>query len=145
MQQRKLQNTEKKMLRVTLDTNTLVSAAIVKGNEFQLLNLARLGKIELILSPQILKEFKDVISRVRFGFSQKQISDVFKQVVNISRIIVPSTVINKIKEDSSDNKILECAMSGKVDYIVSGDDHLLNLKKYKDVKIVKTIDILKLI
>ena len=62
------------MLKVTADTNTLVSATIAKGNEFELLKLAYEGKIELILSPSILKELREVISRPKFGFSEQQIS-----------------------------------------------------------------------
>lgn len=133
------------MLKITADTNILISAIITKGNEFQLLKLARFGKIQLILSPQILKEFKEVISRPKFGFSQEQISNALKQIINISSIVMPSVKINIIKDDAEDNKILECAVSGKVDYIVSGDSHLLKLKEYKGIKIVKTADILKLV
>ncbi len=133
------------MLKITADTNTLISATITKGNEFQLLKLPRFGKIQLILSPQILKEFKEVISRPKFGFSQEQINNALKQIINISSIVMPSVKINIIKDDAEDNKILECAVSGKVDYIVSGDSHLLKLKEYKGIKIVRTMEILKLV
>ncbi|MFH1592979.1 MAG: putative toxin-antitoxin system toxin component, PIN family [Candidatus Woesearchaeota archaeon] len=133
------------MLKVTADTNTLISATITKGNEFELLNLARLGKLELILSPQILKEFKEVISRPKFGFSQKQIFKALKQIINISTIVMPSIKINVIKEYPEDNRVLECAETGKANYIVSGDNHLLNLKKYKNIKIIKTKVILDII
>ena len=133
------------MLKITVDTNTLISATITKGNEFELLRLARLGRIKLILSPQILKEFKEVISRPKFGFSQEQINNALKQIINVSSIVMPSIKVNIIKDDPEDNKILECAVSGKVDYIVSGDDHLLKLKEYKGIKIVRTMDILKLV
>lgn len=131
------------MLKVTPDTNTLVSAVISKGNEFELLRLAHISKIKLILSLQILKEFKDVISRKKFGFSNEQINRILKSIVNISAIIMPSNRIDLIKEDPADNKILECAESGKADYIVSGDYHLLKLKEYKEIKIVKTSEFLK--
>mgnify|MGYP001613833053 CR=1 FL=1 len=133
------------MLKITVDTNTLISATITKGNEFELLRLARLGRIKLILSPQILKEFKEVISRPKFGFSQEQINNALKQIINVSSIVMPSIKVNIIKDDPEDNKILECAVSGKVDYIVSGDSHLLKLGEYESIKIVRTTDILKLV
>lgn len=133
------------MLKITVDTYTLISATITKGNEFKLLILARLGRIKLILSPLILKEFKEVISRPKFGFSQEQINNALKQIINISSIVMPSVKVDIIKGDIEDNKILECAVSGKVNYIVSGDGHLLKLKEYKGIKIVRTMDILKLI
>lgn len=133
------------MLKITADTNTLISATITEGNEFELLKLAKLKKIELILSPQILKEFKEVISRPKFGFSQEQISGAFKQILTISTILIPLVKLNIIKEDPDDNKILECAETGKADYIVSGDNHLLKLRKHKDIKVVRTKFILDII
>ena len=133
------------MLKVTADTNTLVSAAIAKGNEFELLKFAYEGKIELILSPSILKEFREVIARPKFGFSEQQISNMFKQIINIITIVMPSIRLDVVKEDPSDNKILECAETGKVDYIVSGDNHLLKLKAYGNIQIIKTFEMLKII
>jgi len=134
---------KKKMLKITVDTNTLISASIANGNEFKLLKLVKLGKIELVLSLQILKEFKEVILRAKFGFSQEQVINALKQIIDISTIIMPFVKIDIIKDDSSDNMILECAESAKVEYIVSGDKHLLNLKKYKDIEIVTTRFILE--
>lgn len=133
------------MLRVTADTNTLVSAVISKGNEFELLRLAHEGKITLVLSPQILKEFRNVISRQKFGFSEEQLSSVFKQIVNISTLALPSIKLDVVKEDPADNKILECAEAGKVDYIISGDKHLLSLKRYGNIRIIMTSEMLKII
>ena len=130
------------MLKITVDTNTLISAAITKGNEFELLKIVRLGKVKLILSPHILQEFKEVISRPKFGFSQEQITNAFKEIISISNLVMPLTKIDIIQDDPDDNMVLECAEAGKVNYIISGDEHLLNLKKYKDIEIVRTSDFL---
>lgn len=89
------------MLKVTADSNILVSAAIAKGNEFELLKLAYEGKIEFVLSPSILKEFREVISRPKFGFSEEQVSNVFKQIINTSTIVTPSIKLDIVKEDPS--------------------------------------------
>jgi len=126
------------MLKVTADTNILVSSTIAKGKEYELLKLAKLGNIGLFLSPQILNEFKEVISRPKFGFSQEQINKSLKQIINIANIVMPSKKIDIIRDDPSDNMILECAEAGKADYIVSGDKHLLSLGEYSRIKIVKT-------
>lgn len=134
------------MFRLTPDTNILVSATIIKGKEYKLLEAARLGKIKLLLSPEILKEFKDVISREKFGFSTKQIKDVFKELLDIIEIIIPSIKLNIIKEDLSDNRILECALQGRVNYIISGDEHLLRLRKFRNIRIIRAgefLDILR--
>ena len=133
------------MLKITLDTNILISATIVKGNEYNLLRLVKLGKIKMILSLSILKEFKEVISREKFGYSKRVIDDLLRQILNISEIVIPKKQINFIKEDPDDNRILECASAGNVDYIISGDKHLLKLKEYEGIKIIKTREMLGLL
>lgn len=130
------------MLKITLDTNILISATITDGNEFQLLKKIKEGKADLILSPYILKEFKEVISRPKFGFSHEQIEQSLKQLLTLSTLIMPLKKLTVVKEYPDDNMIIECAVAGTVDYIVSGDKHLLELKEYRGIKIVKTTEIL---
>ncbi len=132
------------MLKVVPDTNVLVSAFIAEGNEYKVLKLARLGKIQLILSPEILEEFNDVISRERFGFSKEQISDFNTQILTTtSNFVQIKEKLDVVKDDPDDNKIVETAVSGKVDYIISGDNHLLKLKKFRKIKIVSAGEFLK--
>jgi len=133
------------MLKFTLDTNTFISATISKGNEYEILKLAKDGKIKIISSLEIIKEFREVISRRKFGFSQKQIDNVTKQILSISDLIVPIIKLKIVKDDPDDDKILECAVSGSVDYVVSGDRHLLDLKEYDNIPIIKTAEALKII
>lgn len=128
------------MLRVVVDTNVFVSATIVQGKQFEILKLAKLGKIKLITSPDILKEFEEVISREKFGFSKEQVSLAMKQILEIAEIIIPQHKLNIIKDDPDDNIILECALESGADYIISGDTHLLDLKEYKDIRIVNATE-----
>ncbi len=132
-------------IRVTVDTNILVSAAINEGNPYKILKLAKEGKITLVISLDILKEFKGVISRPRFGFSETQINNVLKQIIAISEIIISTTKINFVKADPADDKILEAAFSGKSDFLVSGDKHLLDVGEYRGIKIVKVTQFLNLL
>ena len=133
------------MLRVVADTNVLVSAVVAKGNEYLLLKEAKLGRIRLVLSLQIIKELKGVLSRPKFGFSDKQIESVVKHIISISEIIVATSIVNVVKEDPSDNKIIEAAIDGEADYIVSGDKDLLRLQKFRDIKIIPAAAFLRLI
>jgi len=77
------------MLRVVLDTNVLVSATITQGKQFEFLELAKLGKIKIVTSPSIVEEFKEVISREKFGFSKEQVSVAIKQILEIAEIVIP--------------------------------------------------------
>lgn len=124
------------MIRVVADTNILVSATIAKGNQYMLLKKAKLGRFRLVLSPQIIAELKGVISRPKFGFSNEQVEAVLKQILSISEVVITTSKIDVVKDDPSDNSIIEAAIDGKADYIVSGDRDVLRLKKFKEVKMM---------
>lgn len=128
------------MLKVVVDTNVLVSAAIVQGRQFEILKLVKLGKIKLIISPNILKEFEEVISRKKFGFSKEQVSLAINQILEIAEIVIPLQKISIVKDDPDDNIILECALESNANIIISGDTHLLDLKEYKDIQIVNAAE-----
>ena len=129
-------------MRVVFDTNIFVSAVISKGKEAELLIAAHNGDFKLVTSLEILKEFKDVISRPKFGFSREQIDEILLHIIEVAEIIEPNIKLYIVKEDPEDNKILECAVFAKADYIVSGDKHLLNLGKINNILILKSTEFL---
>ena len=101
------------MLKIVLDTNVLVSAFIAYGNEYELLKQGKLGRIKIIISPEIFEEFKEVIRRPKFGFSDEQIESFVKQVSDIIEMIFPSVKFEVVKDDPDDiensgNYILFC-------------------------------------
>jgi len=129
-------------MRFTLDTNVLVSAFIARhGHSANLLELAlTLESIELILSETILRELEDVLTgdevRERFSYTHQ---DVRKRVSALrkSAIIVPVRSRCKVvKEDPKDNIVLNTAYDGKAHYIVSGDKHLLKVRRFKGIRVV---------
>lgn len=67
-----------------------------------------------------------------------------KKVIAISTIISPVTRLDAVKEDPDDNRILECAVDGMVDYLVSQDNHLLKFSKYGKIRIVSPEEFLRL-
>jgi len=131
------------MLKIVPDTNVLVSAFITEGNESKLFGLAREGKIKLIISSEILDEFNDVIKRDKFGLTQEEIVDFNTQLIINVDIVHPKIKLKVVKDDPSDNKILECAVEGKADYLVSGDKHLLRIKKFRGIRIVNAKEFLE--
>jgi len=133
------------MTQAVLDTNILVSAAIARGNEFELLELAKKGRYELILSTGILEEFEGVVSQERFGFTKNIREEIINNVIKIAKIVDSKGKIDAVKEDPDDNKIIECALEGKADYIVSGDKHLLKLGKFQGIEVITTTKFLELL
>jgi putative PIN family toxin of toxin-antitoxin system len=134
-------------MKVTLDTNVLISGTFWTGDSFKILNLIDKGEIKCVLSEEILKEYKRIIKSEEITEKIKEkdllLKKVVQKVIINSKIVKPQIKLDVVKEDKDDNKIIECAIKGKVDYIISKDKHLLKLKKYKRIFIIKPEDFLK--
>jgi putative PIN family toxin of toxin-antitoxin system len=124
------------MIKVVLDTNTLISALGWEGKQQLILNYCLGNKFKLLLSPEILKEIKEVLYRKKFDFIDKEKKDEFIVLLSeLTEIMEPNIEIN-ICRDKADNKFIELAVSSNAKIIVSGDEDLLELKEYKDIKIM---------
>ena len=132
-------------MKIVCDTNILISAyRFAKGKPDQVLEKVRHREIELIVSPAILLEFQNVLRR-KFDCSESLIRALTKNLERISEKVTPSLRLSAIKEDEPDNRILECAVEGNCDYIISGDEHhILPLREYKGIKILRASEFLKL-
>jgi putative PIN family toxin of toxin-antitoxin system len=106
-------------------------------------------KVGLVLSLEIIKEYDKVLNsdEIIEKIENKKLImfKVVEHVIKSSQIVEPKQKLNIVKEDPEDNKILECAKEGKVDYIVTKDYHLLKLKEFEGIKIIKPDDFLKII
>lgn len=132
--------------RVTLDTNILISALGWKGNPHRIIDKVVNGELDLFMSYSQFDEFMRVLDYPRFGFSEEQKRRFKELIVEISTFVKTSGKLALIKEDPSDNIILECALVANVDYVVSGDKkHVLPIKRLGRTKVVTAREMLKLI
>ncbi|MBN2013809.1 MAG: putative toxin-antitoxin system toxin component, PIN family [Candidatus Altiarchaeota archaeon] len=136
-------------MKVVADTNVLVSALFWEGNERRVIHLAEEGEIELLISSGILEELKEVLWRDHFQLRltdlNTRIDDVVNRLMSVSTLVDSTKRLNTILEDPADNRVLECAVAGKADYIVSGDSHLLSLREFKGIKIIKAKNLLEIL
>jgi len=127
------------MIKVTLDTNVLISGTFWTGDSFKILELIDQGKIICILSEEILEEYNRVLmsDEIIEKVENKNllVSKIIQKVISKSIIVKPQIKID-IVEDPEDNKFIETAITGKVDYIISQDKHLLKIKEYLGIKII---------
>ena len=123
-------------MKIFLDTNVLISAIVFGGKPRKILEAVFRGELKLFLSEYILDELKAVLQRPKFGFPPEVIRTILSELHTIGNIVTPSKRIFEIQEDPDDNRIIECAVEGSANYIVSGDTHLLNLKQYQNVRVV---------
>ena len=121
--------------KATLDTNILISALGWKGNPKRVFGKITSGEVELVISDEQFAELSETLEYPKFGFTKEQ-KDKFKSLIlEIATFVKPVEKIDVIKDDPDDNIILECAVTGSVDYIVSGDPDLLDLKEFRGIKI----------
>jgi putative PIN family toxin of toxin-antitoxin system len=125
---------------VTLDTNVLISGTFWTGNSFRILEAIDRKEMMLVLSEEILAEYRriekseDIMDKI--ALKSLILSKTAKRAVQDATIVNPLLNLDVITDDPSDNKILEYAVAGDADYIVSNDWHLLRLKEFRGIKIV---------
>jgi uncharacterized protein len=133
------------VLRITADTNVIISALNFSGNPARILDMAEAGEIRLAISNDILNEVERVLQRPKFGWTQEQVDGAIRGLSAFAEHVEPKQRIDVVKEDPTDNRILECAAASGSEYLVSGDKHLLKVGQYKGVKIVTPADFIEVI
>ncbi len=122
-------------MRVVFDTNIFISAlAIPNGRADEAMLRVVKGKVRLLVSKAIIHEVLDVLAR-KFDRDKEELARVAVYLTEIGIVVRPRRKI-RVLSDDPDNRILECAVSGEADIIVTGDKAMLNLGEYKNVKIV---------
>ena len=129
------------MIKAVLDTNVIVSALIAHGGgPYQALQAWRRGRFLLFTSPDLLAELLDVLGRPFFrekrGISASDLAriELLWQTDAIS--VRPPSRLSVIQAGPDDDRVLECALAGEVEFIVSGDKHLLALGNYRRIPIL---------
>lgn len=101
------------------------------------------------MSPAILGEIEEVINREkiikRTRTTEKERKAFIQNIIDISFLVLDQKILNVVKDDPDDDKFLAAAFLGNADYVISGDKHLLNLKTYKNIKIIEPSEFVKLL
>jgi uncharacterized protein len=128
---------------IVLDANVIISAFLFKkGKPRQVLEIAKNNYL-IILSDSIIQELREVLHRPKFDryLALDIREDLLNTLIESSLIIQPDEVIIECR-DPKDNKYLELAVSGNAHYIITGDDDLLVLNPFREIKIIKVDDFL---
>lgn len=126
--------------RVVLDTNVLVAAHFnPRSASNKILELCQRKKLVLVLTSHILKEFSLIMRNIS---ARKSFRKRMDKIISQAILVKKAPRINIIVEDPEDNKFLSCALAGKADYIITSDRHLLVLRKFRGIRIVKPVQFL---
>ena len=123
-------------VRVVLDTNIIISALISSGPPRTVVEWCRTGDMLFVTSDAILAELSEVMRR-KFGWEAERVVVLLEELRSFALVVLPGVTIQQIPDDPADNRVLECALEGQVDYIVSGDTrHLQPLVRFEGIPIV---------
>lgn len=121
---------------LVLDTNILISAIVFGGKPRTIFKSITIDKLAVgVTSKILLTELIDVL-KTKFGYSPKELIKIKKIISKNFLIIEPKNIPKIISEDPFDNQVLAIANSASVDFIISGDNHLLKIKKYEKTPII---------
>ncbi len=137
------------MIKAVLDTNVLVSAMLRPlGKPAQIIE-HQPSRFELFLSESILDETREVLQRKRIQkkdpITKQAIEAFFVRLRSASIMVIVVDIENIITEDPPDNVVLACAVQSNADYLVSGNLHFLNLKEYRNIKMVTPAQFLEIL
>ena len=132
----------KRELRVVADTNVLVSALLFGGPPEQIVLAGLRGEIQLLTSSPLLKELERVL-KVKFKLNLHLVINIIEEIKEVAELVEVSSHINVISYPDDDNRVLECAVDGKAEFIVTGDTkHILPLKEFRGTKILSPSEFL---
>lgn len=123
--------------RIVVDTNVLISAVFFKGKPDVILEAWRTGKLEMILSHEILEEYSKVLKRLSERYPSIDTSGILSMFTTCCRMIVPEAIGKQICEDPDDDKFIAAAIGGEAETIISGDKHLLEVKGYSGIEVLR--------
>lgn len=120
--------------RAVLDTNILISGLLYGGKPQQIIDLLIEDRFIAVVSPILIAELQDVLAK-KFKFSDERLSQVESEIDELFQLVHPNIIVDA-QRDQDDNRVLEAALEGRCDFIVTGDIELLNLKVFRGITIL---------
>jgi uncharacterized protein len=123
------------MIRAVLDTNVVVSAHLSpQGASALIFNLAMSRYFRCFVSLPLLEEYGEVLGRARFGLDGLKIARVMRRFREAAILVAPRKKL-QITVDPYDNKVVECALAARADYIVTGNIRHFPVR-FQDIRVI---------
>lgn len=137
-------------MRAVIDTNVLISGFISRESyPAKLVDGWVEKRFEPVVSEEIIKEYREVFARDRFSAlgSVEERLKLLGTLLSFEHVVLvnPQEQICMVKDDPGDDIFLECAAAGECEFIISGDQHLLKLKQYKNIKVITAKEFIELL
>ena len=130
-------------MKVILDTNVFISGVFYGGPPNRILNAWRDGKIQLVISHEILREYLRVGEIFADKFPSIELQPILDLVTIKAELHVAEDLPGQVCSDPDDDKFLACAIASGNNIIVSGDKHLLEISGFQGIEILKPHEFIK--
>jgi uncharacterized protein len=127
-------------VKVILDTNVFVSGVFFSGPPYQILKAWQEAKIELVISPEILDEYRRVGNILAEDHPGVDLMPMLEFVIKNATIFSAPPLPEAVCTDPDDDKFFACALASGSKVIVSGDKHLLEAPGYGGIEVLKPRD-----
>jgi putative PIN family toxin of toxin-antitoxin system len=122
--------------RVVFDTNVLISGYLWKGSARKAIEQVRQKQWVQLISDEAVNELIRVLAYSKFGLTAAEMEPIIQDLLSISEHVNVKSQLNIIAADATDNIFLNLALDGQANVIVSGDHHLLDIKRFRDISIL---------
>jgi putative PIN family toxin of toxin-antitoxin system len=122
-------------LKAVFDSNIFVSALAIPGGQAErAIELVIDARVNLCISKEIIHEVLGVLAH-KFAKDPEELSRTALFLSDLAEIVVPRKKL-KVFDDEPDNRILECAVTGRAEVIVTGDQAMLKLRQYRGIRLL---------
>lgn len=124
-------------MKVVIDTNVLISGIFWSGPPYKVLRGWKDARLQLVVSSEILKEYRRVMAELSVSFPLVDLSLWLDLIKENSNVVRPVALPKQVCADPDDDKFIACALAGKAPCIISGDKSLLNISGYREISVLK--------
>ena len=124
-------------MKVILDTNVFVSGVFFSGPPYKILEAWRDGKVQLVISQEILEEYQRVGETLAYQFPGVDLGPILELVTVKAELTQAPRLPEPVCDDPGDDKFLACALASNSEVIISGDKHLLKVSGYCGINILR--------
>jgi len=123
-------------VKIVLDTNVFISGIFFTGPPYRILEAWRDRTLELVLSPEILGEYRRVGSELLTRYPTVDITPFLEFAAQKGLMVSPEPLPDPVCEDADDDKFIACALAAACDTVVSGDKHLLKVSGFHGISVL---------
>ncbi len=124
-------------MKVILDTNVFVSGVFFGGPPYRILEAWRDAKIQLVVSQEILDEYRRIGENLAEQFPSVDLEPILELVIMGAEMFSVQNLREPVCKDPDDDKFLACALASKCKVIVSGDKNLLKVSGFRGIKVIR--------